>query len=99
MKKVSVNLEFRGTATVLVPEHLSESDQRVLANKLATAQILATFENPDCGECLDIACDEFIEETGKSEEDWDSSMVEDVSGTWQAIDYVLQLETLLEKIM
>ena len=52
------------TGTVLVPDHLSTGDARLLANKLALARILATIDNPDAPD--DDACEDYIEECSSS---------------------------------
>jgi hypothetical protein len=85
MKRIDVPVQFTGTVTVLVPDHLSTHDARLLANKLALARILATTDNPDAPE--DDACQDYAEECsgkaqGTAEEDWDSCEVQGVSGKW-----------------
>ncbi len=81
--QVNVKLTFRGSATVEVPDHLSPTEQTILARKVALAQILATVENPDCGEGLEDACDEFIDETDCTEEDFDAAKAVSVGGCWE----------------
>lgn len=85
MKRMSVPVRFDGTVTILVPDHLSPADARLLANKLALARILATTDNPDAPE--DAACGDYIEDCSASaqataEEDWDSCEVQGVGGKW-----------------
>jgi len=85
MKRLSVAVRFAGTVTILVPDHLSPADARLLANKLALARILATTDNPDAPE--DAACGDYIEECSVSaqataEEDWDRCEVQGVGGKW-----------------
>ena len=94
MRAVEVNLRFRGTATILVPNDVSEPNAKVLARKLAVAQILATFENEDCGECLLDACDEFLDECFEDDDvsrtigeaQFDSAKAAHVDGTWTLDD-------------
>ena len=38
MKRIDVSVQFTGTVAVLVPDHLSTGDARLLANKLALAE-------------------------------------------------------------
>ena len=83
MKRIDVSVHFSGTVTVLVPDHLSTGDARLLANKLALARILATCDNPDAPE--DDACEDYAEECSakaSAEEDWDLCEVQGVCGRW-----------------
>lgn len=86
MRSVEVPVKFSGTVTVLVPSHLTTVDGNILANKLALAVVVATVENPDCGECLEAACEEFIDEAAGTEADWDVSKCDSVSGDWHVAD-------------
>lgn len=85
MKRTNVPVQFVGTVTVLVPDHLSSTYARLLSNKLALATILATTDNPDAPE--DDACGDYIEECSASaqataEEDRDCCEVQGVGGKW-----------------
>ena len=83
MKRIDVHVQFIGTVTILVPDHLSAADARLLANKLALARILATIDNPDAPE--DDACEDYAEECSAkatAEEDWDCCQVQGVGGKW-----------------
>jgi hypothetical protein len=83
MKRIDVPVQFTGTVTVLVPDHLSAADARLLANKLALARILATTDNPDAPE--EDACEDYAQECSAkatAEEDWDSCEIQGVSGKW-----------------
>ena len=83
MKGIDVPVHFIGTVTVLVPDHLSLSDARLLANKLALARILATTDNPDAPE--DDACEDYAEQCSAkatAEVDWDLCEVQGVGGKW-----------------
>lgn len=85
MKRIDVPLQFTGAVTVLVPDHLSPDDRRLLAEKLALARILATIDNPDAPE--EDACGDYTEKCSSvaqatAEEDWDSCEVQGVSGKW-----------------
>lgn len=85
-KVITVPVLFRGEATIEVPAHLPEDRQRQLANKLVLAQMLATLENPDCGECLERACEEYADEAeidkDEAERDFEKSLPQAVSGCW-----------------
>lgn len=76
-----VCVRFDGEVFVDTPDHLSEKDAKMLAEKIAAARILATVENPDAPE--DVACEEWLDEcpAGK-EQDWDDTTIGDVSGIW-----------------
>ncbi len=83
MKRIDVPVQFTGTVTVLVPDHLSAADAKLLANKLALARILATIDNPDAPE--DDACENYIEvcpSKATAEDDWNSCEVQGVGGKW-----------------
>ena len=85
MKRIDVQVQFTGMVTVLVPDHLSPSDARLLANTLALSRILATTDNPDAPE--EDSCAEYTERCSAkaqstAEEDWDSSEVRGVGGKW-----------------
>jgi hypothetical protein len=47
---LGVPVQFDGPITVAVPDHLSASDARLLAETLALARILATCDDPDAPE-------------------------------------------------
>jgi hypothetical protein len=88
MKTVEVPVQFTGTVKVAVADHLSDNDAKILAEKLAIAQMLATPHNEDCGEALECACEEFHRESTVDEEEeaerlFDAADIIDVSGTWQ----------------
>jgi hypothetical protein len=85
MKRINVPVQFSGVVTVMIPDHLSPSDGRLLAEKLALARILATTDNPDALE--EDACGDYAEKCSSAakvtvEEDWDSCEVQGVSGKW-----------------
>jgi hypothetical protein len=83
MKRIDVPVQFTGTVTVMVPDHLSTHDARLLANKLALARILATTDNPDAPE--EDACEDYAQEcsaNATAEEDWDSCEIQGVGGKW-----------------
>lgn len=82
MALINVNVKFDGLAQVEVPDHLCQHDAEILAERLALAQILATFDNPDCGECLEAACQEFIGESEGTSEDFDNAKTISVFGDW-----------------
>ncbi len=86
MKRIDVPVQFVGVVTVLVPDHLSLDDGKLLANKLALARILATCDNPDAPD--EDACEDYAEECSAkakatAEGDWDRCKVENVGGTWK----------------
>ena len=85
MKRIDVHVQFTGTVTLLVPDHLSIGDARLLGSKLALARILATTDNPNAPE--DDACQDYVEECSvkaqaTAEDDWDSCEVQGVGGKW-----------------
>ena len=80
--KVHVRVHFEGVVEIEMTVHLSSADQMILAQKLALAQILATSNNPDCGEAMESACEEFVEETGGTEGDFDRAKVIGITGVW-----------------
>jgi len=83
MKRIDVPVQFTGTVTVMVPDHLSTHDARLLTNKLALARILATTDNPDAPE--EDACEDYAQEcsaNATAEEDWDSCEIQGVGGKW-----------------
>jgi hypothetical protein len=85
MKRIDVPVQFVGTVTILVPDHLSAADARLLANRLTLARILATTNNPDAPE--DAACGDYIDHCSvtaqaTAEEDWDFCEVQGVGGKW-----------------
>lgn len=84
MTTVNVDLKFEGTASVDVPDHLSAQDGKALAETLALAQVLATFENPDCGECLMDACEELVGRgvLSVTEKDFDDAKATNICGSW-----------------
>ena len=87
MPKLNIPVQFTGVVRVEVPNHLSRTDAKLLATKLALARILATTDNPDAPEddvFSDYAdeCSDLAQET--AEDDWDRSEVKSVSGSWTA---------------
>jgi hypothetical protein len=85
MPTVDVFVQFSGTVSVMVPDHLSSADATILATKVAVARILATCDNPDAPE--DDAYEDYAEECSTlakktAEADWDRCEVEGVSGQW-----------------
>jgi hypothetical protein len=87
MRTVDVRVRFEGTVRVCCADHLSGKDATILAKKTALARLVATTENPDCGECLEEACQEFVHETNGrgNDEDFDAAKPDGVSGRWLAI--------------
>lgn len=82
MQTIKVPIQFQGVATVLVPDHLKPHDATILANKLTLAQILATADNPDCGEALEAAFEE-CEAFQISANDFDAAKIAYVVGEWK----------------
>ena len=87
MPKLDIPMQFTGVVSIQVPDHLSLTDAKLLATKLALARILATCDNPDAPEddaFSDYAdeCSDLAQET--AEDDWDQSEVKSVSGSWIA---------------
>lgn len=79
-------MRFDGVVSVLVPDGLDETDAWILARAVAMATILATVENPDCGECLEAACEEFERDTELGEEVFDQAEAVSASGDWTVMD-------------
>jgi hypothetical protein len=82
---VNIPVQFTGTVSVQVPDHLSSNDAKLLATKIALARILATTNNPDAPEDDAISdysegCSHHARKT--AEQDWDQSEVQGVSGSW-----------------
>jgi hypothetical protein len=84
MVPVPVPVHFSGMVDVLVPASVPIHRRRALANKLATARILATLDNPDAPEAS--ACDDYQADFGleeaTAEREWDGCLAERVSGQW-----------------
>lgn len=85
MRKVDVPVQFSGVVSVLVPDHLSAADAKLLGEKVALARILATCDNPDAPE--DDACTDYSDECSDSaqataEHDWDQCQISGVGGAW-----------------
>jgi hypothetical protein len=85
MPKLNIPVQFTGVVRVEVPNHLSRTDAKLLATKLALARILATCDNPDAPE--DDAFSDYADECSAlarktAEDDWDRSEVKSVSGQW-----------------
>lgn len=91
-RKITVPVTFRGSVDVYVPAELPIDIAKELGAKLAIAQVLATVENPDNGECLEYAMDEFVEEheshldVNEAEEHWEASRVDSIGGEWRQTD-------------
>lgn len=87
MRQIDVPVEFTGIVTVLVPDHLSAADAKLLAEKVALCRVLPTCDNPDAPE--EDACDEYAEECSAAaqpaaEQDWDRCVIHGVGGAWMA---------------
>lgn len=52
MISIEIPVFFQGHVTVEVPDAVPEALRASMARKLAVAQVLATTDNPDNGECL-----------------------------------------------
>lgn len=80
-----VPVTFQGEIEVVVPTSVPELRRRALAEKIATARILATLDNPDAPE--DDASEEYAEQFGLDEElageEWDACQTDSVSGSWK----------------
>lgn len=110
MKKRLVEVEFKGTVEVLIPDDVSDFNASLLAPKLALAKILATTENIDAPE--DQACEEYLKEAyhalkglnarGKtpSEKDWDESSATVVTGVWNEVksDFFKELTSEINQV-
>jgi len=87
--KIDVPVQFTGEVSVVVPDHLSLNDAKLLAHKLALARIVATCDNPDAPE--EDACDDYADECSDTaqataEQDWDQCEITGVGGTWLVQD-------------
>jgi hypothetical protein len=83
MRQVNIPVQFSGMVTVDVPDHLSDTDAKLLAEKVALAQILATTDNSDGPE--DDAFDDYVANClvkATAEQDWDQSKILGVGGKW-----------------
>lgn len=82
MKERIVRVRFDGDVKVLVPEHVSDADADVLAEKMALSRIVATTDNSNGPE--EVACDEYLDEASgnASEKDWDESSCATIGGSW-----------------
>jgi hypothetical protein len=83
MKQINIPVQFTGIVTVNVPDHLSDTDARLLAERVALARILATTNNEDGPE--DDAFDDYAANClakATAEQDWDNSKTISVSGKW-----------------
>jgi hypothetical protein len=85
---VPVAVQFCGTVEVRVPKTVPAERRRHLAEKLATARILATVQNMDAPE--DDACGDYEEEFDLTEEkagkEWDGCKIEGVNGLWSCVE-------------
>lgn len=52
MTSIEIPVFFKGHVTIEVPDTVPEVLRAPMARKLAVAQVLATTDNPDNGECL-----------------------------------------------
>lgn len=85
MKQIDVPVQFTGVVGVLVPGHLTDHDAKLLAEKVALARILATYDNPDAPE--EDACDDYAEKCSDTahstaEQDWDRCKIYSFGGEW-----------------
>lgn len=88
--KIYVGLKFEGNALVEVPDGLTRKEAVRLARNIATARVVASFDNPDAPE--DDACEELVDEFTKSDESlkaknlrqaWDNTKIDGGEGRWQ----------------
>ena len=81
--KLNIPIQFTGVVTVDVPDHLSNTDAKLLAEKVALARIVATTNNQDGPE--DDAFDAYATTClakSTAEKDWDQSKPIGISGKW-----------------
>ena len=81
--KLNIPIQFNGIVTVDVPAHLSNTDAKLLAERVALARILATTDNQDGPE--DDAFDDYAATClakSTAEQDWDQSKILGVGGKW-----------------
>ena len=82
---INVPVQFTGTVSVQVPDHLSTTDAKLLATKVTLARILATTDNPDAPE--DDAISDYADKCShqawrQHRPDWDRCEMSGVSGSW-----------------
>ena len=85
MRRIEIPVRFTGTVSVEVPDHLSATDAKLIATKLALAKVLATCDNPDAPE--EDACDEYADQCSDpaletAESDWDDCKILGIGGRW-----------------
>lgn len=81
--KLNIPVQFNGIVTVDVPDHLSNADAKLLADRIVLARIVATTDNPDAPE--EDAFDDYVANClakTTAEQDWDQSKPISVSGKW-----------------
>jgi hypothetical protein len=81
--KLNILIHFDGVTTVMVPDHLSNTDAKLLAEKVALARIVATIDKQDGPE--DDAFDDYFNHClakATAEQDWDNSQILCVGGKW-----------------
>lgn len=79
--KLNIPVQFAGIVTVDVPDHLSDTDAKLLAEKMALARIVATTDNQDGPE--DDAFDDYVANCrakSTADQDWDQSKPIGISG-------------------
>ena len=79
MKPIGLRLEFEAVATVMVPDHLSHTDARLLASKLVLARILVSADNHDSLAFWDYETDCSPAARKTAQADWAAASVE-ISG-------------------
>jgi hypothetical protein len=81
--KLNIPVQFTGIITVEVPDHLSDADAKLLAERVALARIVATTDNEDGPE--DDAFDDYADQCSTkstTEQDWDQCEISGVGGQW-----------------
>jgi len=82
VKPIAVKIRFRGVLRVLVPEHLSNREARLLAHELSLARIVVTMDSPPAPD--DLALQNYLEACSPqarktSKEDWSAAKVEGIT--------------------
>ena len=78
MKTVALKVKFTGIVRVQVPEHLCQSDARLLARNIALARILVGADNPNPPDALayfDYSDDCSAAARRTSREDWATARI------------------------
>lgn len=87
MIEVKVPVIFQGTVTVQVPDGISAESRQHLARNHAMAHLVADVDaaQADCNMVKEM-CNDFVESTGCTEDDWDNTESQSIGGTWEVAE-------------